>query len=160
MIPFLLPLTSLHIHKPEGYIFALIDNSLSPKSAITFPGHFAGDTTASGSLPPASAHSGPHALTSQIKLPNACSVPITPPQDISSTKLFPLISPSFMSTSQLPWGDSGVVRVEHENVCCTSGSWFSWMLCRCLVLHSLDQGIMLLLVLTLPPKRTFTCIST
>ena len=119
---FLLPLVSLNIHKVECYIFLLIDISLFPKSAITLPGYFVGSITAPGSLPPASAHSGPRALISQIKLPKAGSVPITPPQDVSSTKLFPPTSPSFMSTSQLPRGDSGVVRVEHENVCYTSGS--------------------------------------
>ena len=128
-------LVSLYIHKHGCYIFVLIDISLSPKSTITFQGHFPGGTTAPGSPPPTSAHSGPPALTSQIKLPMVGSEPITPPQDISSTKLFPLTSPSFISTSRLPWGDSGVVRVEHENICCTPGSWFSWMLCRCLVLH-------------------------
>ena len=59
----------------------------------------------------------------------------------------------FMSASHLPWGHVRVVRVEHENVCCTPGSWLSWMLCRCLVLHLLDQGIMLLFMLTPLPKE-------
>lgn len=60
-------LVSLHIHKRGCYIFALIDISLSPKSTITFQGHFPGGTTAPGSPPPASAHSGPR-LNSLLRL--------------------------------------------------------------------------------------------
>ena len=147
MISFSTPCTFTNLRVQS---FVLIDICLIPKSGITFPRHFAGGTTAPGSLPPASAHFGPHALTSQIKFPTVGSVPITPPQDVSSTQPSTL---THMSTSQLPWGHSVLFRFEHENVCCTPGSWFSRMLCRCLVLHSLDQGIMLLLMLTPTPKE-------
>ena len=130
-----------------------------PKSGITFPGCLAGGITAPASLPPAPALSGPCALTSQIKLLNAGSASSTPPQDVSSTKLSCLTPPSFMYTSQLPWHHWLVVRVECKNVCYTCGSSFSWMLCRCLGLHSLNQGIMLLLMLVSPLGVPFTGIS-
>ena len=53
-----------------------------------------------------------------------------------------------------------MVKVECKSVCYTLSSSFSWMLCRCLGLHSLDQGIMILLMLVLPPGMPFTYIST
>ena len=60
----------------------LIYISLISKSGITFPGHLPGGTRIPVSLPLMSAHSGAHALTSQINLRKAGSVPIAPPQDI------------------------------------------------------------------------------
>ena len=56
---FLLPLVSLHIHKPGCYSFVLINMSLIPKSGAPFPERLTGDTTAIGSPPPTSADSSP-----------------------------------------------------------------------------------------------------
>ena len=64
------------------YNLVLIYISLISKSGITFPGHLPGGTRVPGSLPLTSAHSGARALTSQINLMKASSVPIAPPQDI------------------------------------------------------------------------------
>lgn len=64
------------------YNLVLIYISLISKCGITFPGHLPGGTRVPVSLPLTSAHSGAHALTSQINLTKAGSVPIAPPQDI------------------------------------------------------------------------------
>ena len=64
------------------YNLVLIYISLISKSGITFPGHLPRGTRVPGSLPLTSAHSGARALTSQINLMKASSVPIAPPQDI------------------------------------------------------------------------------
>ena len=53
-----------------------------------------------------------------------------------------------------------MVSVEYKNVCYTLCSSFSWVLCRCLCLHSLYQDIILLLMLVPPPGMPFTCIPT
>ena len=58
------------------------------------------------------------------------------------------------------WAFWIVLRVECEYVCYTSGSSFPQMLCRCLILHSPNQGIMPLLMLVPPPGMTFTNVST
>ena len=62
------------------YNLVLIYISLISKSGI--PGHLPRGTRVSASLTLTSAHSGARALTSQINLTKASSVPITPPQDI------------------------------------------------------------------------------
>ena len=67
------------IHGDSPSSSFLIDINLIPKSGITFPGCLAGGITDPGSLPPASAHSGPCALTSQIKLLNSSLALNTPP---------------------------------------------------------------------------------
>ena len=59
---FLLPPSSLHIHKSRCYSFVLIYINLIPKSGIIFSRCFTGGKTAPDSLPPAPAHSGPCAL--------------------------------------------------------------------------------------------------
>ena len=77
--------------------------TLSPVPQLHGFPQCSGSSPAGWALPPEPAHSGPCALTSQIKLLNASSAPNTPPQDISSTKLSSLTSPSFMYTSQHLW---------------------------------------------------------
>lgn len=78
----LLSAVSLHIHKPLCYNLVLIYIKFDFKKwNHTFPGYLPGGTRVPGSLPLTSA-SGACALTSQINLTKACSVPITPPQDI------------------------------------------------------------------------------
>lgn len=73
---FLLPLVSQHITNLS--LLALFQSApvCFKKREITFPGHLVGGTTTPVSLPPTSAHSGAYAVTSQIKLLKASSVPV------------------------------------------------------------------------------------
>ena len=100
MIPFSIPIY-FSAHSQSWVLKLCLDwYQFESKSGITF---LAGGTTAPGSLPPASIHSGPCALISQTKFPKSGSVPIIPLWEVSSTKLSPLTFPSFISTNQLPW---------------------------------------------------------
>lgn len=90
------------------YNLVLIYISLISESGITFPGHLPEGTRVPGSLALTSTHSGAHALTSQINLTKAGSVPITPPR---ISDLFILHVHESVSLGSL-----GSCGVEHESV--------------------------------------------
>ena len=141
------------------YNFVLINISLIPKGGIGFPWHLAGGETAIGSLPPTSAHSGPCALNSQINSKRmALCLMCAPGSHLYKTVLTNLSILHLHKSS--PWAFRVVLRVECEYVCYTPGTSFPWMLCRCLILHSLNQGNMPLLMLVPPPGMTFTNVPT
>lgn len=59
-----------------------------------------------------------------------------------------------------PLWSLGSCGIKSENECYTPGGSFPQRLCRCLVLHSVNEGIAPLLMLVPSPGMTFTCMST
>ena len=140
----------MHIHKPVCYNFVLINISLIPKSGITFP-------SLALCLPhlPTVVH-----VYSLLRLNSqrmALCLTCAPGSHLYKTVLANLsILHLYKSASWTFWV---AVRVECKYVCHTPGSSFPLMLCRCLILHSLNQGIKTLLMLVPPPGMTLTNVS-
>ena len=150
---FPLPPLFLYIYKPRCYSFVLIDISLIPKSGITFPGHLAGGTTASGSLPSTFAHSCAHTLIAQIKLPAVCPS-LHPRTSLLQNYTHLPLQPSF------PQVLGSLGSSEGWTWKCMLYTWSFFSLNALQVpLDSLDQGIMLLLMLVPTPGMPLTNIS-
>lgn len=104
-------------HKPESFSFVSISTSLFQKKGKSLSQDILleAQQLLSPCLPhlPTRVH-----MQSLLRLnswrPALCL--FTLPWDISSTKPSPLSSPSFIFTSQIPWGHSVVLRAEHENI--------------------------------------------